>query len=388
MVDYVILFIDKSMEYLQSINENIPWKHLLGVNEFVIDHLLSIILSLVVIIITGSFVFQPSEESIYKNNLQHCWKDMISLMKNSHANPSILRLAWSDAVNYDRTLNAYWPYCGGCNGSIRFDSELKLPAHIGLDKSISLLTPLKKKYDVISWADLIQMAGVAAVYTSGGPYIDIKYGRIDIPVDLNEIDSYQEEIFRKEWKIKHLIPITKEDYKSRSLPQPLPPYPNYELNAETHLRNLFDRLGLLPQEGVALCGAHTIGRAHKDQSGVCSYFSGDLGATKYTSSTALPKGDGETAVKLPGGCSWTINWMQFDNAYFRRPLDRPTDQELLWLPIDAALLDSPEYREYFLLYGENQQAFFDAFTKAYQKMSELGSKFQQIVYLSNPTLIK
>lgn len=48
-----------------------------------------------------------------------------------------------------------WPFWGGVNGSIRFDSELDLAANAGLRKAIDLLTPIKKKYRVISWADLM-----------------------------------------------------------------------------------------------------------------------------------------------------------------------------------------------------------------------------------------
>ena len=48
-----------------------------------------------------------------------------------------------------------WPYCGGVNGSIRFDSNLDLVAHAGLSKAIELLMPIKRKYRSISWADLM-----------------------------------------------------------------------------------------------------------------------------------------------------------------------------------------------------------------------------------------
>ncbi len=41
-------------------------------------------------------------------------------------------------------------------------------------------------------------------------------------------------------------------------------------------------MGFLDNEIVALMGAHTIGRAFRDRSGVCENASGDQGATSYT----------------------------------------------------------------------------------------------------------
>ena len=63
----------------------------------------------------------------------------------------------SDAVTFDcNSIRKEWPYFGGVNGSIRFDCELELPANLGLKKAITdLLTPIKRKYRSISWADLM-----------------------------------------------------------------------------------------------------------------------------------------------------------------------------------------------------------------------------------------
>lgn len=62
----------------------------------------------------------------------------------------------SDAVTFDsNSIRKEWPYFGGVNGSIRFDSELELSVNIGLKKAIDLLTPIKRKYRSISWADLM-----------------------------------------------------------------------------------------------------------------------------------------------------------------------------------------------------------------------------------------
>jgi len=97
---------------------------------------------------------------------------------------------------------------------------------------------------------------------------------------------------------------------------------------------------------------------------------------------------------MPGGCSWTSNWLHFDNEYFKRVvraverrekerkplasngsriLDEP---HLLWLPIDAALFECPEYRPYFMRYARSLDDFHRDYSAAHIKMSELGAKFR------------
>jgi len=89
-----------------------------------------------------------------------------------------LRLAWSDAATFDKSIVS-WPRCGGANGSIRFDRELDHPENRGLIVAITFLENIKDECMLVSWADLIQMAGSCAVELLGGPLIPIRYGRID-----------------------------------------------------------------------------------------------------------------------------------------------------------------------------------------------------------------
>ena len=99
-----------------------------------------------------------------------------------------LRLAWSDAATFDKSV-ASWPKCGGANGSIRFDRELDHPENRGLIIAITFLESIKDECKLVSWADLIQMAGALAVELLGGPEILMRYGRIDAK-DENDY-SYQ-----------------------------------------------------------------------------------------------------------------------------------------------------------------------------------------------------
>ena len=110
---------------------------------------------------------------------------------------------------------------------------------------------------------------------------------------------------------------------------------------------------------------------------------------------------------MAGGCSWTRNWLQFDNSYFQTKGDiksrklaslqegnllHPTheernpvsqnwvahgrDPELLWLPTDNALQTDPEFRPHFVRYAEDQDAFFHDYALAHCKMSLLGARFE------------
>ncbi len=240
---------------------------------------------------------RPSPEQRMRHELNACWRELTGMITNSNCSPIMLRLAWSDAVTYDSAVR-HWPSCGGVNGSIHLDFELNLHANAGLSKAISLLGPIKKKFKCVSWADLVQMAGVVAVRVAGGPLIDLDYGRLDAPD--NFYDSASEEAAAGHSK------STSSSHRRRSgafgnigsdvggarvpmLPCPFPPYPDGALSADVHIRNVFYRLGLNNRETVALCGAHTLGRGFKDRTGVCPFSTGDQGATAYTNPTSIAK---------------------------------------------------------------------------------------------------
>ena len=107
---------------------------------------------------------------------------MLAVMRRVDCQPLLLRLAWSEAATFDSSVRK-WPDCGGCVGYIRHDSELDHPNNSGLRKAVLILRDVKKKHSLISWADLIQMAGALAVESTGGPRIDMVYGRVDCPID-------------------------------------------------------------------------------------------------------------------------------------------------------------------------------------------------------------
>eukprot|EP01018_Ginkgo_biloba_P019250 Gb_14036 [translate_table: standard] len=89
-----------------------------------------------------------------------------------------IRLGWHDAGTYDKNIQE-WPKCGGANGSLRFEIELKHNANAGLSNALKLLQPVKDKNPNITYADLFQLASATAIEVAGGPDIPMKYGRVD-----------------------------------------------------------------------------------------------------------------------------------------------------------------------------------------------------------------
>ncbi|XXG87064.1 hypothetical protein AAC387_Pa11g1848 [Persea americana] len=266
-----------------------------------------------------AFVSDPDQ-------LKSAREDIKELLKTTFCHPILVRLGWHDAGTYDKNIEE-WPKRGGANGSLRFEIELKHAANAGLVNALKLLQPIKEKYSSVTYADLFQLASATAVEEAGGPKIPMKYGRVDV--------------------------IGPEQCPDEGrLPDAGPPSP------AGHLRDVFYRMGLNDKEIVALSGAHTLGRSRPERSGWGKPES------KYTK-------DGPGA---PGGQSWTVQWLKFDNLYFKDIKERK-DEDLLVLPTDAALFEDPSFKVYAEKYAEDQDAFFADYAEAHAKLSNLGAKF-------------
>lgn len=258
--------------------------------------------------------------------LKKAREDIRDLIKKTYCNPILVRLGWHDAGTYDKAIQE-WPTRGGANGSLRYDIELKHAANAGLNKALSLINPLKEKYPNVTWADLFQLASATAIEEAGGPKIPMKYGRVDT--------------------------LGPEGCPPEgNLPDAGPPSP------ADHLRKVFYRMGLSDKEIVALSGAHTLGRSRPERSGW------GKPETKYTKD-----GPGN-----PGGQSWTVQWLKFDNSYFKE-IKAKRDEDLLVLPTDAVLFEDPGFKVYAEKYAEDLEAFFKDYAESHAKLSELGAKF-------------
>ncbi len=282
---------------------------------------------------------------MYSASVLAAREDVARLLDDVKCHPILVRLAWHDAGTYDATMtDAAWPMRGGANGSVRFDVELAHGANAGLEKAVKYLRPIKARHPTVSWADLIQLGGATAIERAGGPKIPMRYGRADADACPRE----------------------------GNLPDAEPPFGDGAPDAATHLRNVFYRMGLDDAEIVALSGAHTIGRAFKARSGVTDFGYGAKNGTKFT---GCPFMGTKMEGAMAGGCSWTVNWLSFDNEYFRRPADGKDEKDLLWLSTDRVLHTDPGFSPHFMRYAVDQDAFFYDFARAFAKLSEGGAKF-------------
>ncbi|MED6118635.1 putative L-ascorbate peroxidase 7, chloroplastic, variant 2 [Stylosanthes scabra] len=283
-------------------------------------------------------VSAPKSFASDPDQLKSAREDIRELLRTKFCHPILIRLGWHDAGTYNKNIEE-WPQRGGANGSLRFEVELKHAANAGLVNALKLLQPIKDKYTGVTYADLFQLAGATAVEEAGGPKIPMKYGRVDVSAP----EQCPEE---------------------GRLPDAGPPSP------ADHLRQVFYRMGLNDKEIVALSGAHTLGRSRPERSGW------GKPETKYTK-------DGPGA---PGGQSWTVQWLKFDNSYFK-DIKEKRDEDLLVLPTDAALFEDPSFKVYAEKYAEDQVAFFNDYAEAHAKLSNLGAKFdppEGIVLDSSP----
>ncbi|KAG6359624.1 hypothetical protein INS49_013146 [Diaporthe citri] len=260
-------------------------------------------------------------------DLEAVRKSIINLLKqpeydDGSAGPVIVRLAWHSAGTYDAETDT-----GGSNGAgMRYEAEGGDPANAGLQHARLFLETVKRQHPWITYADLWTLAGVTAIKAMGGPDIPWYPGRTD--------------------------------YVDDSKLPPRGRLPDGALGSD-HIRAIFYRMGFSDQEIVALSGAHNLGRCHAANSG----FEG----------------------------KWVNNPTRFSNQYFRllvseewkekklesgivqfAAVDPITEDELMMLPTDMALVKDPEFLKWVKVYAKDKDVFFEDFKSAFLKLMELG----------------
>jgi catalase-peroxidase len=201
-------------------------------------------------------------------------KDLLKLMTDSqdwwpadfgHYGPQFIRMAWHAAGTY-RTADGRG---GGGRGQQRFASLNSWPDNVNIDKSRRLLWPIKQKYgQVISWADLLILAGNVALESMGFRTFGFAGGREDVWEPDNDVNWGAE----TKW-----LGDDKRFTGDRDLDQPLgathmgliyvnPEGPNASgdyLAAAKDIRATFGRMAMNDEEIVALiAGGHTFGKAY------------------------------------------------------------------------------------------------------------------------------
>lgn len=201
-------------------------------------------------------------------------KDLIAVMKDSqdwwpadfgHYGPLFIRMAWHSAGTY-RTSDGRG---GGGSGNQRFAPLNSWPDNVNLDKARRLIWPVKQKYgQKISWADLMILAGNAALESMGFKTYGYAGGREDIWE--SEKDIY--------WGAENKwLDDNRYSDKHEKLENPLaavqmgliyvnPEGPNGvpdPLAAAKDIRDTFARMAMNDEETVALiAGGHSFGKCH------------------------------------------------------------------------------------------------------------------------------
>eukprot|EP01025_Chloroclados_australasicus_P035256 TRINITY_DN3594_c0_g3_i2.p1 TRINITY_DN3594_c0_g3~~TRINITY_DN3594_c0_g3_i2.p1 ORF type:complete len:322 (+),score=50.27 TRINITY_DN3594_c0_g3_i2:109-1074(+) len=263
-------------------------------------------------------------QAVNVDALRSAKKECEELIKRANCAPIMVRTGWHDAGTYNVADGT-----GGATGTLRFDVEINAAPNAGLSLALKLLNKTKKDHPEVSWADLMQMAGATAIEVAGGPKIDMLYGRKDAE--------------------EH------ECGDTTGLPAGNSPFPQDD-TAAGHLRTVFYRMGFNDQEIVALSGAHTLGRAFKQRSGIPK-----VDETKYTKDGPGTK----------GGQSWTEEWLQFDNSYFKEVKEK-MNPDLLVMETDDVIFKDPGFAPYANKYHDDNDAFMADYAAAHKKLSELG----------------
>ena len=205
-------------------------------------------------------------------------KDLYALMTNSqdwwpadwgHYGGLFIRMAWHSAGTY-RTADGRG---GGGTGNQRFAPVNSWPDNGNLDKARRLLWPIKQKYgNKISWADLLILAGNAALESMGFKTFGFGGGREDIYQPEEDIYWGAE----KEWLATSDKPMSRYS-GDRELENPLAAvqmgliYVNPEgpdgnpdpVASGRDVRETFKRMAMNDEETVALtAGGHTFGKMH------------------------------------------------------------------------------------------------------------------------------
>jgi catalase-peroxidase len=201
-------------------------------------------------------------------------KDLVKLMTDSqdwwptdfgHYGPLFIRMAWHAAGTY-RIDDGRG---GAGRGQQRFAPLNSWPDNVNLDKGRRLLWPIKQKYgEAISWADLIILAGNAALESMGFRTFGFGGGRADV-WEPDEDVNWGDEIawLAADMRFsgdRDLQPPFGATHMGLIYVNPQGPNASGDyLAAAKDIRATFGRMAMNDEETVALiAGGHAFGKCH------------------------------------------------------------------------------------------------------------------------------
>ncbi len=353
-------------------------------------------------------------EEFSKLNLKAVKKDIEELMTTSqewwpadygHYGPFFIRLAWHSAGTY-RTHDGR----GGAGaGMQRFAPLNSWPDNGNLDKARRLLWPIKQKYGKrLSWADLMILVGNCAIESMGLKTFGFGGGRVDV---WEPDETYWGK--EQEWLANNRYSGDRELENPLAAVQMGLIYVNPEgpdgnpdpLASARDIRETFARMAMNDEETVALiAGGHTFGKAH-----------GAADPGKYVGAepegapmeemglgwkNTFGKGNGAETITSGLEGAWTPTPTKWDNTYFKTLFKYewkqtkspagatqwiPTDESAaktvpdahisgkthapVMFTTDLALRMDPEYEKVSRRFAADQDAFADAFARAWFKLT-------------------
>ena len=334
--------------------------------------------------------------------------------------PQMIRMAWHAAGTY-RIADGR----GGAGEALqRFAPINSWWDNGNTDKSRRLIWPIKQRYGAaLSWGDLMILTGNCALEIMGFPTYGFGGGRRDAweadtatywgpelwdPKDVSSFDSMVRR--DKRWRGKNgeadydLENPLAASHQALIYVNPEGPYANGDpMGSARDIRITFTRMAMNDEETVALiAGGHAFGKSH-----------GKVPADKVGPPPEIapmeamglgwqnPEGTGFAEYTMTNGIegSWTPNPTQWDNSYLenlfkfewkqtRSPAGAlqwtPTDPDapktpdahtpgvmtpLMMMTSDIALKTDPEYRKVCEKFLNDFDAFTQAFSKAWYKLT-------------------
>jgi catalase-peroxidase len=364
-------------------------------------------------------------EEFKKLDYQALKKDLYALMTQSqdwwpadygHYGGLFIRMSWHSAGTY-RTGDGRG---GAGNGTQRFAPLNSWPDNANLDKARRLLWPIKKKYgNKISWADLMILAGNAAIESMGGKTFGFGGGRADVW-------EPEEDIY---WGSEDTWLGDKRYQGDRELENPLaavqmgliyvnPEGPNGKpdpVASGRDIRETFARMAMNDEETVALtAGGHTFGKTHG--AGPATHVGPEpegapLEAMGLGWLSSFGSGKGGDAITSGIEGSWTPNPIKWDNGYFdvlfgydwelvKSPAgawqwtpknlkpehmaphasDPSKKVPIIMTTADMAMRMDPAYEKISRRFHQNPDQFADAFARAWFKLThrDMGPKVRYL----------